>query len=204
MAESGLRYDDILADVRQHFGTGVSVSEQVLAHIGGRFLSRLTLSALMDAAIEQVVEESSDTALLAVLSNRPDLLHVEPKLYGPIPTPRKAMEHALKTSIREDLRDFAFVRLGEGQDADTLPETAGAALKALAEIEAGGTRYREGAGIRRVFGEGDWENPIVYGVGIMLADFLLASGRKGVANDLRAAIEARETVMAMSSGPSPR
>jgi hypothetical protein len=204
MGERGQTYDDVVATVTGHFEEAVGVAERLVGKAGGRFLAKGALDTCMAESIKRVLSETSDVALLSVVASRPWLLHAEPGLYGQFPTPREGLERSLGASVAKDLAETKLARLGEGQDQDTLPAMAEASLAALAEIEAGGRRFRDAGDARRVLSAGDWESDLVYGIGMPLADFLGANGREGVGNDLRAAIEAREVVLGRTAGPAPR
>ena len=204
MSERGKTYDDVLAMASERFEAILVEAERTVAAAGGRFMSKTALNECMAKALVATIEGTSDIALLAVLATRPELLHADPELHGDIPTPRQSLDHALKVAAYRDLATTRLARLGEGQHEDTLQETVEAALNALAEVESSGARFPLAADARRILSTGDWEDGMSYGMGMPLAGFLIENGRPGLGNDLMAAFEARETVMARGTGPGPR
>ena len=204
MGESGHTYDDVLASATARLDENVASMERETRAAGGRFLSRTVLVSCLREAVEKTVGRLSDGAILSVLATRPELLHADPEAYGQQPTPREAMEHSLVRAVRSDLNEVAVSRLGEGQDADTLPEAVAAALAAMDEIIAGGVRFRDAEDTRRILQAGEWDVDLGYGMGSFLSDFLVRHGRRAEAGDLMAAIESREVAMEGQGAPTPR
>jgi len=204
MGERGHTYDDVIGTATERFHAAVGTARLAVTEAGGRLLSTTTLTACMLEAIKETVEGLSDIALLSAAMTRPDILHAGPGLYGELPTPRKSMDHAFKAQAYRDLSEIRLASVADGQDEDTLPDAARAALVALSEVEASGRRFRLADDAREALTSGDWDDDLVHGCGMPLAEFLAGNGRPDAGNDLRAAIEAREAVMASSGAPGMR
>ncbi len=197
-------YQEITRDTAEAFEGAVRRARREAERGGGSYLRGKDAEAAARGAASEAVGRLTDADLLSVVASRPELLHFDPEASGQIPTPGEALRSSLRKSLRKGLREEVLEAVADGQTPDSLPEAVEAALKAMDEAVAGGQAFPDASVIREHLEDLDRDFWFSYGMGLHLAKHLAIAGYAGVANDLAAAFDGREAVMARGSAPSPR
>lgn len=197
-------YDEITRDAGTAFDGAIRRARGDAGRDGGSFLRLRAAETAARSAISETVGRMTDADLLSVAASRPSLLHYDPEASGPIPTPGEALRGSLRRSLLTGLRGAIYEAVAEGQTPDSLTDAVGAALGTMDEAIARGRPFRDARDVREHLEDLDTDIGLSHGMASHLARFLADAGHRGVANDLSAAFDGRETVMARGEAPSPR
>jgi hypothetical protein len=197
-------YDEITRDAGEAFDGAVRKARRDAERDGGSFVRHRAAEAAARSAISETVGRMTDADLLSVTASRPALLHYDPEASGPIPTPGEALRGSLRRSLLTGLQGAIREAVADGQTPDSLPEAVEAALRTMDEAVARGEPFRDAKDVREHLEDLDRDFGLSHGMASHLARFLADAGHRGVANDLSAAFDGREAVMARGDAPSPR